>query len=371
MASFQAPGQRAAAPAPDLKVPSPPADGISSVTFASNNLLAASSWDGGVRVWQVQQQMNQVAAAPAVDLKHDGPALCTAFNADGSTLFAGGADAEGLVKMWQLGQPTPQTVGKHDGVICKIFYVPELNTVVTGSWDRTVRFWDLRQPNPVATVPLPERVYAMDIKYPMMVVGTAEVAKEARTNNLPERPLYTFNLHNFNGQPHSINPSPHRHQSRCISIFPDTTGFAIGTIEGRVSIEYVDPGRKKSSSFSFKCHRFHIEKVQPPTHEVYAVNAISFHPFGTFATCGSDGMFNFWDKDSRQRLKHFPRCAQPIPCGNFNHDGSLYAYAVSYDWSKGRQYLVQGAPNDICVHVVEKSEISPRKRENRPNAGRR
>lgn len=46
--------------------------------------------------------------------------------------------------------------------------------VVTGSWDRTVKCWDTRTPTPAATLQLPERVYAMDVKFPLMVVATAE-----------------------------------------------------------------------------------------------------------------------------------------------------------------------------------------------------
>jgi mRNA export factor len=48
----------------------------------------------------------------------------------------------------------------------------------------------------------------------------------------------------------------------------------------------------------------------------------------TFATSGSDGAYNFWDKDSKQRLKALQRCNQPIPCSAFNHDGTIFAYAV-------------------------------------------
>ena len=51
---------------------------------------------------------------------------------------------------------------------------------------------------------------------------------------------------------------------------------------------------------------------------------------------GSDGTFNFWDKDSKQRLKPFTRLTQPIPCCCFNMDGKIFAYASSYDWSKVR-----------------------------------
>jgi len=86
-------------------------------------------------------------------------------------------------------------------------------------------------------------------------------------------------------------------------------------------------------NFSFKCHRDGAPSA--PNASVYAVNAISFHPvFGTFATAGSDGGFTFWDKDSKQKLKVFNKQAGPISAATFNRNGSIYAYAVSYDWSK-------------------------------------
>jgi mRNA export factor len=50
---------------------------------------------------------------------------------------------------------------------------------------------------------------------------------------------------------------------------------------------------------------------------------------GTFATTGSDGTFNFWDKEQRQRLKAFTPRRPPIPCGQFSRDGQIFAYAVS------------------------------------------
>jgi mRNA export factor len=39
---------------------------------------------------------------------------------------------------------------------------------------------------------------------------------------------------------------------------------------------------------------------------VQTLKDLAFHPqHGTFATAGSDGKFVFWDKDRRERLKHF------------------------------------------------------------------
>lgn len=67
------------------------------------------------------------------------------------------------------------------------------------------------------------------------------------------------------------------------------------------------------------------------------VNGIAFHPIhGTLATVGSDGRFSFWDKDARTKLKTSEQLDQPIAACCFNHNGNIFAYASSYDWSKVR-----------------------------------
>jgi cell cycle arrest protein BUB3 len=51
---------------------------------------------------------------------------------------------------------------------------PYVDFLVTGSWDRSLRTWDHRQSNAhISSLPQPERVYAMDITGPMLVVATA------------------------------------------------------------------------------------------------------------------------------------------------------------------------------------------------------
>ena len=55
--------------------------------------------------------------------------------------------------------------------------------LITGSWDRTVRYWDLRQPNPVHTQQLPERVYAMDAVFPVLVVGLADAGRKIQVQH--------------------------------------------------------------------------------------------------------------------------------------------------------------------------------------------
>jgi mRNA export factor len=64
--------------------------------------------------------------------------LCTAWKDDGSTVFSAGCDKQ--AKMWPIlsgGQPVQ--VGMHDAPIKDIAWVPEMNLLVTGSWDKTVK----------------------------------------------------------------------------------------------------------------------------------------------------------------------------------------------------------------------------------------
>jgi len=93
---------------------------------------------------------------------------------------------------------------------------------------------------------------------------------------------------------------------------------------------------------------------------IFSVNSIVFHPRGTFATAGADGVFNFWDKDSKQRLMAFKKCDQSIPCATFNNAGNLYAYALSYDWSRGGEPHNPQTPNNILLHYVKPDEIAQR-----------
>lgn len=65
--------------------------------------------------------------------------LCSAWKEDGSAVFSGGCDKQ--AKMWPLltgGAPT--TVGMHDAPIKEISWIPEMSLLVTGSWDKTLKY---------------------------------------------------------------------------------------------------------------------------------------------------------------------------------------------------------------------------------------
>lgn len=51
----------------------------------------------------------------------------------------------------------------------------------------------------------------------------------------------------------------------------------------------------------------------------------------------------------------------PISAGTFNMDGSIFAYSVSYDWSKGSEYYNPSQQkNYILLHPTTDLEIKGR-----------
>ena len=123
----------------------------------------------------------------------------------------------------------------------------------------------------------------------------------------------------------------------------------------------VDP-KNAHRNFAFKCHRETQDARAGQTGlcNIYAVNSIAFHHLGTFATAGSDGVYNYWDKDSKQRLMQFKKAAQTISTACFSPSGGLYAYALSYDWSRGSESHSPQIPDQLMIHRVQKDEITQR-----------
>lgn len=337
----------------DLVVPSIGTDSVADICFSPvGDLLAVASWDGKVRVYEVGGAAmggRPTGCQGRAMYSAGGPVLSARFTPDGTKVVSGGADKQ--IKLFDLASQQWQSVGQHADTVKAVRCVscgPQ-NTpcVASGSWDKTVKYWDLRSPTAICTLNMPERVYAMDSSQKLLVVGTAGRHVEIINLNSP-------------GKVFRSQMSPLKLQTRSIGCYPKGDGFAVGSIEGRCGVQYVSEIQQKQYGFSFKCHR-----VQKPNKEVdiYAVNSIVFHPvYGTFVTAGADGSFSFWDKDSRHRLRGFPSLGAPVSVVNFNRNGSLFAYALSYDWSKGYQFHTRNDRNTVRIHPCNDSEVKPKKR---------
>lgn len=65
------------------------------------------------------------------------------------------------------------------------------------------------------------------------------------------------------------------------------------------------------------------------------------------------------------RLKAFPKWDQSITAGKFNSNGSRFAYAVCYDWSKGLEGFKESKQLNhkphLMIHNVQEVEIRPKR----------
>jgi mRNA export factor len=214
----------------------PPEDSISELAWSPVvNHLAVASWDYTVRIYDVTRSVKGEGKAL---FSFGGPVLSCAWSPDGSKVVGAGAD--GSARLVDLaGNPTAaqaQQVAQHDAPVSIVRMVQIPNSqapiAVTGSWDRTVKYWDLRQSTPLGVVECPERVYAMDISQGQLLVALAD------------RQISLINL----SQPTTVFKSlqsPLKHQTRTICWIPDGSGFAVGSIEGRCGISYIDDAKKQ------------------------------------------------------------------------------------------------------------------------------
>ncbi|KAI3387992.1 hypothetical protein SNEBB_008507 [Seison nebaliae] len=321
----------------DIEVANAPEDTVSSLSFSPYNenqlFMAATSWAGDVRVWELNLN-GQVIPKSSISNPSNIPMLHCNWHNDGTKIFIAGSDVSGRV--WDLQSNQLVEVAKHEAPVRTVHWIerPTFNCLMTTSWDQTVKFWDLRSPQPLETLNLSGKSYCADAINNMGVVATSD--KKIHVINMDPRPTL-----------HSSIQTPLRMQSRCISIFCDPRespqtrmnpiGYALGSIEARMAIQLVDPSNQKGC-FTFKCHR---NTIDDRNIHLYAVNGVAFHPLtSTFCTIGSDGRYNLWDKDARAKLKGSdPVHDQPLTACGIDPSGRVLAFASGYDWSKGYEHF--------------------------------
>ena len=154
----------------DRPVPQVPQDTVSSLsfgTYANTPVLASGSWSKKVSVWTLTAQ----GIAPATAYEHEAPVLSVQCDSANGLIFSAGCD--NVLRAFDPNANQSIVVGQHAAAIKDCRLLPSLGAVVTGGWDKAVRYWDPRSQTkaPVAELALPGKVYSMDAAGNLLVIG--------------------------------------------------------------------------------------------------------------------------------------------------------------------------------------------------------
>mmetsp|Transcript_113276 Transcript_113276/g.315400 ORF Transcript_113276/g.315400 Transcript_113276/m.315400 type:complete len:330 (+) Transcript_113276:109-1098(+) len=321
------------------KIPHPPLDCISRVRFApqvGSSHLLVTSWDGHTRLYDagtcqlIGQERHGLAVLDCSFLRD--PARCVS------------AGLEKRVVCFDFQRQRETDLGLHDEAVRCVEFHPDTQQIFTGSWDRTLRAWDPRQPGQAtSTVRLGAKVFAMDAAADRVVVGGSD------------RNIHMFDVRRM-GVAMEQRESSLKHQVRVVKVGMDQRCYASASVEGRCAIEYFDPDENVRSRYAFKCHR-----VKDPAggETVHPVNALAYHPqHGTFATGGSDGGVCVWDGYAKKRLWRLNPFHTSVSTLSFSADGTQLAIGVSYTFDLGEQ--VPPPQTELVIRKITDSEVLPK-----------
>jgi len=276
----------------EIELDNAPVDMVSALHFspATPDHLLVSSWDGSVRLYDVTKDDQLVS------VQHRAPVLDVVYPEPGRAYSAG---LDGSVRIVDVEKGTLTTLGTHQSAVRSVVWSPTYNFLLSGSWDATVRAWDVRSPTPqILAAPHPERIYTMDADKERLVVCMA--GRHVRIWDL--RMLRERTGHK---EPAQIRESSLKYQVRKVASMIDGEGFASSSVEGRIAIDYYDHSEgAQSRKYAFKCHRTTIDGVE----NIFPVNALAFHPvYNTLLSGGSDATVSIWDISTRKRIKQIPK----------------------------------------------------------------
>lgn len=343
----------------ESKIRCPPTDTITSIRWSPkglsgdwNSTIAASSWDGSLRVWRYHRESGE--SSPLAVLKSDPsdsaipiPMLNCNFFPHHPYILSSNLD--GAVKIWNLETAQHQIAMQHLGPV-KTAFVSCLSPayIVSGSWDHTVRIRDFRSPNNTKHMCLSLKggaVHALAQANYWLVTATAD------------RSIQLFDVRKCdvaaNAIAFSLQGGQERkkpQQIRSLSIISDQA-LIVGYINGTISrINCFQNAIPSTSTTVDDCptSQGHIHSSGKKMY-AYAINDMDVHPtLKTLATAGSDGRYAFWEPEtlaeiytSPLQIPAFPRNHNPrtlsLTACSFSSDSLLFAFAQGNDYSWGKQ----------------------------------
>lgn len=306
-----------------MEISSPPADSISRVRFAprDDEHLLAAGWDGKIHVYNLADGQDRKLTTLDSRDNEEFPILDATFTRSKAQILSTGLSKH--LSLWDVNSGSEKKLGQGtwDSPVSCLEFHQGSNTAFCGSWDGTVRTFDVRLHKEQDTVKCESKIYCMDQAGDKILVGM---------NN---KKISVFDVRKMNA-PMMVRDSGLRYMLRNVKLMADGEGFVASSVEGRVAWEYFDPSNPeaKPAKYAFKCHRENLDGKE----RIHPVNVLAVHPLhGTFATGGCDGVVSMWDGWAKKRLWRLGPYDTSISSLGFSDGGEKLAVAVSYTYEGG------------------------------------
>jgi len=330
----------------------------------NKSLLACSSWDSQVVVYSgFEEYLNEDVddLSEIIIETAENPYLCTGWvggpTDSNPALLLGGID--GTVCSRSLNSNRTVILGKHDDAVKGIYrYSSESHDQVWSvSYDKVIKVWDFRNPEPIMNFNLPAKPVCIDVLDDTVAIG------------LNNEKLLIFDIKDINQVFQNVeryyvnSPLGSGSQLSSISISKENV-IGVGAYDGRSNLSTFSRKSDGTSEIenivTFKAHKIDPGQDGNSTDLkiLYPIHAVGLHPTNrkTYFTAGGDGDIIFWDLVSKNKLTTLSCRPMPVTAAKMSPDGSFLAYGVGYDWSKGieghqsfnsRLHFHEMQPNDV------------------------
>lgn len=138
-----------------IELSNPPTDGISSVLFCKTAPhLVVTSWDKSVTVHDVSSiwsnntpsfnnHHNSLKTKVLLTYEHSAAVLDSCLHSNGDIIYSAGCDFQ--IQSCNLASAMVKIVGEHSMPVRCIEYCDNAQILISGSWDKTIKLWDIRQ----------------------------------------------------------------------------------------------------------------------------------------------------------------------------------------------------------------------------------
>jgi len=331
----------------------PPEDTISDLCFANNKpYLAATSWDGTIRIWDVNYTQCKALFKSTFREKSKTSLLRCCFTGDGdSVLFSNTNNEVKLLKICDKEMVSPTTIiSQNTSPIVGMKYLNDRNQIIVGTMSGSIGVFDVQANGALVSV--------HDIKDTCVV--NFDLGKNSVYCALSGRKICQIDLRSSEIRPAEgragtlkVNQMNTSIPSMITSIAaaPDDTGYIAGCITGHVEWSFPPHSRIEP------CHRNDNSKT------LYSSNCVAIsseRPIGM--SVGGDGqlaIFSFSSGKKNRETKISSSSSHPLTNCAFAPKGDIYAVAQGEDWSRGAEsHKREKVPVQVYLRKLAQSEIN-------------